>query len=80
MQTNSCVYYKYFFQILFRDPNIDLNGEITSSKWPLYTKPTREYKELDAAIMHEEESLKSGSLRAQSCALWDWYIPRVEGK
>ena len=59
---------------------MDINGEISPSKWPLYTRPTRNYKDLNAEIMYDDGSLKSGSLKAQSCALWDWYLPKVEGK
>ena len=64
----------------FRDPNVDDNGEETSSKWPIYKRQSRDYKELNADVIFSPESMKTGSLRAHQCGMVDWYLPKVEGK
>ena len=62
-----------------RDPNIDENGSESASVWPVYTVESRDYKDFNADWLFEPESHKTGSLRAHSCAMWNWYLPRVEG-
>ena len=65
--------------IICRDPTKDDNGEETVSKWPVYTKESRDYKDLRAAIFNNPESIKSGFLRPKECALFEWYLSKVEG-
>ncbi len=62
------------------DPNMSDNGEITSSEWPLYKSQTRDYKIWDAETLFSSESLKTGPMRPKQCALYQWYLPKVEGK